>query len=350
MIQFIFDILSKFKKLKLNDLGYEEVDDNFFDRSELITMGLISKKCKEKFYFKIFKRSYSNDINQYLVINNEKIIQTIFIDKFMIYKRAYFYKEKAVYKQYDNIYTLMSGFDHVMKTYEKYDSDELKKVAQYVYKRMQDHSSENRYENDSFEIEPHKNLKSVYHVFNSETAITKDLKVIGQSIYLIEETVMCQFDLSFTKAGIEFNPIKTYWLTDVKDESFQKNSIIELDFNNGCYFYLKAEQSANDEELNIIIFRNLTGISMASTPIEYIIKNNKHFQKIVATRDKKMNTDFLMYARMKSVFLTCPKVSAWFKDEMCKRNVSEKARQELGFKTEGCLEGDELLVIEALVI
>lgn len=348
MIQFVFDILSKFKKLKLNDLGYEDVDDNFLNTSELMIMGLIPKNGKVKLDFKIFKRSNSNDINQYLIINKEKIIETIFIDKFMVYKRAYFYKERAVYKQYDNIHNIMIKFDQVMKIYETYNVEELKKVAKYVYKKMQDHSSAERFENDSFEIKPHKDLQSVYHVLNSETEIKKNLKIIGQSLYLIEETVMCQFDMSFTKAGIDFNPIKTYWLTDIKDEC-QKNSFIELDFNNGCYFYLKAEKQY-DDELNIIIFKNLTNVSMASTPIDYIVRDNKNFQSMVTTQDKKMTSEFLMYVRMKSIFTICPKVAAWFKAEMCKRNVSEKSRQEFGFKTEGFLEGDELLVIEALVI
>lgn len=351
MLQFIFEVFAKPKILTLDDLGYETIEHDFFEDPDLILMGLVRPDYRKIGHLKSFKRNHQNQMVEYLFVNREKIIQALFVENIIVYKKAYESEKNTVFEQYNSILDLMPKFNHIVEEYKKHNQDELLKIASYLYKKMKMRSFDDKYDNSCFEIKLNTSLESVYKIVNYEgdvTLETKNLKVIGTSVYKREETYIEQ--LNFENTGINFLPVKSCWLTEVEHDSRQKKCILELSFNNKSFFYIKAALSMEDDEYNMVIFKNLTQADMTNISVDRLIRNGSNFQKIILMKDAKMTSDFLMYTRMKSVLQNYPEALSWYLNILCKECVSEETREEFGFKLEGDLEGNELLLIEAMVI
>jgi hypothetical protein len=351
MLQFIFEVFAKPKILTLDDLGYETIEHDFFEDPDLILMGLVRPDYRKIGHLKSFKRNHQNQMVEYLFINREKIIQSLFVENIIVYKKAYESEKNTVFDQYNSILDLMPKFNHIVEEYKQHNQDELLKIASYLYKKMKIRGFDDKYDNSCFEIKLNPSLESVYKIVNYEgnvTLETKNLKVIGTTVYKREETYIEQ--LNFENTGISFLPVKSCWLTEVEHDSRQKKCILELSFNNKSFFYIKAALSMEDDEYNMVIFKNLTQADMTNISVDRLIRSGSNFQKIILMKDDKMTSDFLMYTRMKRVLQNYPEALSWYLNILCKECVSEETREEFGFKLEGDLEGNELLLIEAMVI
>ena len=348
MLQFLFEVFAKPKILTLDDLGFETVEQVLFKDSELIMMDLVQAGDEKVGYLKKFKRHHKNEMVEYLFVNREKIIQTLFIEDLIIYKKAYSSEKNTVFEQYQNILDLIPKLNHLANEYQGHKPEEIIQVANYLYKRKKVYSVDDHYNNSCFEIKQNESLESVYQIV-IDGKVTQNLKVIGKAVYKREETYINQ--LNFENTGVKFMPVKSCWLTDVNRDSHQKECVIELNFNNKSLFYIKATLSiGEDDEYNIVIFKNLTQAEMTNISFDRLIRNSANFQKILLMKDTQMTSDFLMYTRMKNILQTHPEALSWYLNILCKECVSEETREEFGFKLEGDLEGDELLLIEAMVI
>lgn len=349
MLQFLFEVFAKPKILNLDDLGFETITHDFFKDPELVMLGLVQPDYRksENGYLKTFKRQHPNEIIEYLFVNREKIIQTLFMEGFIVYRKDYVSEKNTVFEQYLPILNLMPKFNHLVAQYQEHKMEELLPVAQYIHSQMEGRTFDH-YDVSCFEVKRDKSLESVYKITDKENVI-QNVKVIGSTVYVRDETYIEQ--LNFENTGVRFLPLKACWLSDSTRNAPQKASVLELSFNNKSFFYIKAKLSTDeDDDYNIVIFENVTQADMSNISFDKLVRSGSNFQKTILMKDARMTSDFLMYTRIKNVLQNYPEALSWYLNILCKECVSEETRKEFGFKLEGDLEGDELLMIEALVI
>lgn len=178
-----------------------------------------------------------------------------------------------------------------------------------------------------------------------------DIKIIGEHLYRIQETGIKPIEFNFNGSGIDFEESYTFWLTHIDDASLQKESVMEINFNNKTFFYLKAQEYDQDNpKTNMIVFKNLVDADMSKFSFSRIMHDNAKFKKILMLEASDMLTKFVVYPLLKRHFIENESIQKWWLSEMCKECVSLKTREELGFALEGPLTGDELLVVEAMFI
>lgn len=107
-----------------------------------------------------------------------------------------------------------------------------------------------------------------------------DIKIIGEHLYRIQETGIKPIEFNFNGSGIDFEESYTFWLTHIDDASLQKESVMEINFNNKTFFYLKAQEYDQDNpKTNMIVFKNLVDADMSKFSFSRIMHDNAKFKK-----------------------------------------------------------------------
>ena len=270
----------------------------------------------------------------------------IFIDDLMVYRKAYDSKMLSTGQQYMSIVKRLTEFDNQLAMYKEMDRKALTRIGFYI-----DKIKNFNYDKGFFTINPHKKLKDTYHLMQDGKMQVTDIKIIGEHLYRIQETGIKPIEFNFNGSGIDFEESYTFWLTHIDDASLQKESVMEINFNNKTFFYLKAQEYDQDNpKTNMIVFKNLVDADMSKFSFSRIMHDNAKFKKILMLEASDMLTKFVVYPLLKRHFIENESIQKWWLSEMCKECVSLKTREELGFALEGPLTGDELLVVEAMFI
>lgn len=346
MLTTLINALIKPNYLTLDDLGYVSVQPDFFKESYLKDIGMIENKDNAKSSYLIFKKESEKEFKDCLFVNQEKIIHMIFIDDLMVYRKAYDSKMLSTGQQYMSIVKRLTEFDNQLAMYKEMDRKALTRIGFYI-----DKIKNFNYDKGFFKINPHKKLKDTYHLMQDGKMQVTDIKIIGEHLYRIQETGIKPIEFNFNGSGIDFEESYTFWLTHIDDASLQKESVMEINFNNKTFFYLKAQEYDQDNpKTNMIVFKNLVDADMSKFSFSRIMHDNAKFKKILMLEASDMLTKFVVYPLLKRHFIENESIQKWWLSEMCKECVSLKTREELGFALEGPLTGDELLVVEAMFI
>lgn len=346
MLTAFVNALIKPNYLTLDDVGYVQVQPDFFKESYLQDIGIVKSEVNPRSSYLIFIKENEKEFNDCLFINQEKIVHMIFIDDLMVYRMTYESKKPTNGQQYMSVVNLLPEFSKNLAVYQKMDKNALARIGFYVNKRKNFN-----YDNGHFIITKHKKLKDTYHLNHDGSLDEKDIKIIGDHLYRVQDTAMKPLGLNFDDSGIEFENAQTFWLTHLDDESQQKESVMEVNFNNKVFFYVKACQyDQENPKTNMIVFKNLVDADMSKFSFSRIMHEDTKFQKIIRIEATDMVTSFVVYSLLRKHFMENQDISKCWLSEMCKECVSVKNREELGLTLEGPLSGDELLVVEALFI
>jgi hypothetical protein len=330
----------------LDDVGYVSVPPEFFKESYLKDIGMIENKVNAKCSYLIFKKENEKEFKDCLFVNQEEIIHMIFIDDFMVYGKVYDSKMLSNGQQYMSIIKLLSEFDNQLAMYKEMDRKALTRIGFHINKIINI-----SYDKGFFMINPHEKLKDTYHLMQDGKMQVTNIKIIGEHLYQMLETGIKPLEFNFNGSGIDFEESYTFWLTYIDDESLQKESVMEVNFNDKTFFYLKAKEYDQDNpKTNMIVFKNLVDADMSKFSFSRIMHDNAKFQKILMLEASDMLTKIDVYTLLKSHFIENESIQKWWLSEMCKECVSLKTREELGFALEGPLTGNELLVVEAMFI
>jgi hypothetical protein len=330
----------------LDDVGYVSVPPEFFKESYLKDIGMIENKVNAKCSYLIFKKENEKEFKDCLFVNQEEIIHMIFIDDFMVYGKVYDSKMLSNGQQYMSIIKLLSEFDNQLAMYKEMDRKALTRIGFHINKIINI-----SYDKGFFMINPHEKLKDTYHLMQDGKMQVTNIKIIGEHLYQMLETGIKPLEFNFNGSGIDFEESYTFWLTYIDDESLQKESVMEVNFNDKTFFYLKAQEYDQDNpKTNMIVFKNLVDADMSKFSFSRIMHDNAKFQKILMLEASDMLTKIDVYTLLKSHFIENESIQKWWLSEMCKECVSLKTREELGFALEGPLTGNELLVVEAMFI
>lgn len=329
--------------LTLDDVGYVQVQPDFFKESYLQDIGIVKSEVNPRSSYLIFTKENEKEFNDCLFINQEKIVHMIFIDDLMVYRMTYESKKPTNGQQYMSVVNLLPEFNKNLSAYQEMDKKALTRIGFYVSQRKNFN-----YDNSHFMITKHKKLKDTYHLNHDGSLDEKDIKIIGDHLYRVQNTGINPLGYN---SVIEFENAQSFWLTHLDDESQQKESVMEVNFNNKAFFYLKAAQYDPDNpKINMIVFKNLVDADMSKFSFSRIMHDNTRFQKIIMIEAADMVTSFMVYPMLKRHFIENDVIRKWWLSEMCKECVSIKTREDLGLTLEGPLSGDELLVVEAIFI
>jgi hypothetical protein len=307
---------------------------------------MIENKVNAKCSYLIFKKENEKEFKDCLFVNQEEIIHMIFIDDFMVYGKVYDSKMLSNGQQYMSIIKLLSEFDNQLAMYKEMDRKALTRIGFHINKIINI-----SYDKGFFMINPHEKLKDTYHLMQDGKMQVTNIKIIGEHLYQMLETGIKPLEFNFNGSGIDFEESYTFWLTYIDDESLQKESVMEVNFNDKTFFYLKAQEYDQDNpKTNMIVFKNLVDADMSKFSFSRIMHDNAKFQKILMLEASDMLTKIDVYTLLKSHFIENESIQKWWLSEMCKECVSLKTREELGFALEGPLTGNELLVVEAMFI
>lgn len=346
MLTTFVNALIKPNYLTLDDVGYVQVQPDFFKESYLQDIGIVKSEVNPRSSYLIFTKENEKEFNDCLFINQEKIVHMIFIDDLMVYRMTYESKKTTNGQQYMSVVNLLPEFNKNLAAYQKMDKKALARIGFYI-----NELKNINYDKGYFIINTHVRLKDTYHLTHHGQLDSKLVKIIGNHLYRVQDAGMNPLGLNFDDSSIEFENAQTFWLTHLDDESQQKESVMEVNFNNKVFFYVKACQyDQENPKTNMIVFKNLVDADMSKFSFSRIMHDDTKFQKIIRIEATDMVTSFVVYSLLRKHFMENQDISKWWLSEMCKECVSVKNREELGLTLEGPLSGDELLVVEALFI
>lgn len=332
--------------LTLENIGYSSVPPEFFKDSYLKDIGIIKSEVNSQSSYLIFKKEIEKEFNDFLFVNKTQIIHMIFIEDLMIYRKAYNSKKQTNGQQYMSIVNLLPEFNNSLAVYKEMDKKALIRIGFYANK-----IKNFNYADGHFMINTHRKLKDTYHLNHDGCLDEKDIKIIGDHLYQIQDTEIKPLGTHLNESGIDFENTQTFWLINVEDEYQQKESLMEVNFNNKAFYYIKACQYDPDNpKTNMIVFKNIADADLSKFSFSRIMHDNKRFEKIIMIEATDIVTKFVLYAMIRKYFMENDKIRKWWLSELCKNFVSIKTREELGLTLEGPLSGDELMIVEALFI
>ena len=348
MLTTLINALIKPNYLTLEDVGYVSVVPEFFDDIYLYCIGM-SKSKNSDFSYKIFKKEIEKEFKDCLFINKETIVHMIFIDDLMVYRKVYDSKQLSIGQQYMSVVKLLPEFNNQLANYKEMNRKALREISLYIdrIKVFINGSS-------SYLINSDKNFKDTYHLsFDGNGKLPDTFKIIGNQLYRVEDARIKPLEFNFKNSGIDFEESYIFWLSTVSDnESLRKKCIMELNFNNKAFFYLKAtDYDQGDPKINMILFKNLSDADMLEISLPELMSDTVNFQKILMLKAAPARKDFEgIYTLVKRHVFENKIIHKWWVSEMCKECVSLNTREKLGFTLKGPLTNDELLVIEAIFI